>query len=153
MEFSVSASDVMAALTLGLAIYIAWHQRALGTSQKHLNDFLLKQGKEEVLNARKADLRAKFIRPDPHKKYHLEIRNKGKGTARNVRIEFPEGDDLVLESDVDCKFPLEVLAPDKAVELVALIGCGRGNKQLIKLIWDDDSGKNNEISSYPTIYS
>jgi hypothetical protein len=71
--------------------------------------------------------------------------------ARNVRIEFPEGNDLVPLSDIDNKFPLESLDTFQSVELVAAVHMGTKRKQIVRLIWSDDSAEYNEKIVYPTL--
>ena len=122
---------MIAILALGLSIYVF---------------------KKEVLNARKAYLGAIISKPDPNEHYLLEIINKSKNTARNIRIEFPEGNDLFKQSELDSKFPIEMLDPDGSVTLYTNIYHPSGSKHHFKLIWDDDFGKDNEKSFNPTIY-
>ncbi|WP_217271910.1 hypothetical protein [Sphingopyxis sp. BSNA05] len=103
---NISSSDVIAFLALLIAVYSAWHQRAVNATQQRVNEFLLQQGENEALDARKADLGANFIKLG-NNKHRLKIWNKGKATARNIRIEFPDGNDIVDEGDIRRKFPLE----------------------------------------------
>jgi len=147
---NISSSDVIAFLALLIAVYSAWHQRAVNATQQRVNEFLLQQGENEALDARKADLGANFIKLG-NNKHRLKIWNKGKATARNIRIEFPDGNDIVDEGDIRRKFPLEALDQFQPVELLAMVTWGSNGKQHIKLVWDDDSGSDNEKSIYATI--
>ncbi len=150
MDISVSSSDAIAILALLISGYVAWRQHSVNASQEKLNEFLHEQGESQALDARKADLGTSFIKLGKSN-HRLKIWNKGKATARNVRIEFPDGCDVVIKSDVESKFPLESLDPHHTVELIAPVHLGTKSKHHIKLIWDDSSGDNNEKSTYPTL--
>ena len=150
MEFTTSGSDVIAVFALLVSGYVAWQQRSLNASQKRLNDLLLEQGESQVRDSQKADLGASFIKLGSSK-YRLKVWNQGKSKARNVRIEFPDGNDVLIPSDVESKFPLEVLEQHHSVELIAAVHMGTKSKHHIKLIWEDDYGRDNEKSVYPTL--
>ena len=150
MPFSVSISDVIAVAALGLSGYAIWRQKPLFESQKRLNALLLEQGENEALDARKADISASFVKLGKSK-YRLKIFNKGKATARNVRIEFPDGDDVILADEVSDKFPMEVMEQHHSVDLIAAVHMGTKRKHPVKLIWADDFAENNEKTVYPTI--
>lgn len=150
MNFSISFSDVIAAVALLLSVYATWKTLGLNESQKRLNDFLLKQGESQELDARKADLGATFLNLG-NNRHRLKIWNKGKAAARNVNITFPEGTDVLIESDINAKFPLEVLEQHQSVELIAAPHMGTKQKQTIRLTWDDDFSSENEKTLYPTL--
>jgi hypothetical protein len=68
-----------------------------------------------------------------------------------VRISFPEGQDCFIDSDINSKFPLEVLEPMQGVELIAGITMGSRSKYAIGLAWEDDSSDVNEKTVYVTL--
>lgn len=107
--------------------------------------------KESVVSgeAKKGDLRAAFV--NYGRNYKLKINNRGPGSARNVRIEFPDGGECIIKSEVEEKFPLELLEPDESVELIAAIHLGSKRKHAVKLTWDDDKNLNNEKTVYATL--
>lgn len=150
MEFSISFSDVLATIALLLSGYATWKSLRAGESEKRLNDFLLEQGKNQELDARKADLGASFLKLG-NSKYRLKIWNKGKATARHVNITLPEDNDVLIESDIKAKFPLEVLEQYQSVELIAAPHMGSKQKQKIRLTWADDFSEENEKTLYPTL--
>jgi hypothetical protein len=82
--------------------------------------------------------------------YRLKIYNKGKSTVKNVRIEFPEGNDILIQSDVDNKFPLESLESFQSVELLVSEHMGTKSKHMIRLIGSDDTDEQNEKLVYLT---
>nr|VFK49672.1 MAG: hypothetical protein BECKTC1821D_GA0114238_10825 [Candidatus Kentron sp. TC] len=112
MPLTIDLGDIIAGCALLFSICATWRtasfnerQKSLIESQEKLNNLLLKKEEGEALSDKKADLGASFVKLGSSN-YRLKIWNKGNATARNVRLEFPEGNDVVIESEVDKKFPL-----------------------------------------------
>ena len=148
---------VIAGLALLLSIYATWktirfndRQKALIESQELLNKRLLAREEEQALADRRADLGANFIKLG-RSDWRLKVFNKGPAPARNVRISFPEGQECFIDSDINSKFPLEVLEPMQDVELIAGITMGSKRKYAIGLAWEDDSSDVNEKTVYVTL--
>ena len=157
MIFSLTTSDIVAGLAFLLSAYATWktvkfneRQKSLIESQEKLNQHLLEKEDGELMTEKKADLGATFIKFGSSN-YRLKIWNKGKAAARNVSIEFPEGNDCFIESDINSKFPLETLDKHQSVELIAAVEMGTKNKHAIKLVWTDDFKSTNEKIVYPTL--
>lgn len=157
MPITIDAGDVIAGMALLLSAYATWktfrfneRQKSLIASQEKLNNLLLEKESNQVESEKKADLGASFIKLGSNN-YRLKIWNKGKSTSRNVRIEFPEGNDIVPQSEIDDKFPLESLDTFQSVELIAAVHMGTKRKHVIRLIWSDDSAEHNEKIVYPTL--
>lgn len=157
MPVTIDAGDVIAGLAFLLSGYATWQtisfnkkQKSLVESQEKLNNLLLEKENADSLREKKADLGASFIKLGSNK-YRLKIWNKGASTARNVRIEFPEGNDMVSDSEVTDKFPMESLERYQSVELIAAVGMQTKGKHVVRLIWEDDSNPHNEKLSYPTL--
>jgi hypothetical protein len=157
MPFTFTPGDVVAGLALILSAYAIWttsrfnkRQISLIESQQRLNELLLQKGESEVLDARKADLGASFIKLGSSN-YRLKIWNKGKASARDVRIDFPDGNDVVPDSEIEGKFPLESLEQYQSVELIAAVSMDTKSKHAIRLAWSDDCSEKNEKTVYPTI--
>lgn len=151
------AGDVIACLALILSGYATWRtgrfnekQKSLIEGQKELTNLLLEKEKGDVLDDKKADLGATFVKLGSSK-HRLKIWNKGNATARNVKLEFPEGNDVLIQSDIDEKFPLESLEKHQSVELIAAVHMGTRRKHVIRLIWEDDAQEYNEKNAYPTL--
>ena len=154
---SLSASDVLAALAFLLSAYATWktvqfnsRQKSLIESQERLNIRLLEKEDAESVEQKKADLGATFIKLGSSN-YRLKIWNKGKSAARSVLIDFPDGSDFVSRSDVEGKFPLEVLEPHQSVELLATMHMGSKRKHTVKLNWADAFSSTNEKIIYATL--
>lgn len=157
MPVTIDAGDVIAGLAFILSGYATWQtvsfnkkQKSLVESQEKLNNLLLEKENEDSLKEKRADLGASFIKLGSSK-YRLKIWNKGASTARNVRIEFPEGNDVVIDSEVTDKFPMESLERHQSVELIAAVHMQTKRKHVVRLIWEDDAQSHNEKLSYPTL--
>jgi hypothetical protein len=154
MPFPISVGDAIAIGALLLSAYATWttfrfnqKQNKLIESQDRLNKLLLEKEATEILNIKKADLGATFIKIGSNNRRL----NKGKSAARNVSLSFPDGNDCLVQSDIDSKFPLETLDTLQSVELIASISLGSKSKHSIKLTWSDDFSDHNEKVVYPTI--
>ncbi len=157
MPITVDAGDVVALLALFLSGYATWQtvsfnkkQKSLFESQEDLNRRLIEKENEGLIKGKKADIGATFIKLGSSS-HRLKVWNKGESSARNVRIEFPESEGIVMESDVSSKFPLEVLEKHQSVELIAYVHNGTKRKHTVRLLWDDEAGTNNEKIVYPTL--
>lgn len=157
MPVTIDAGDVIAGLAFLLSGYATWQtvsfnkkQKSLVESQEKLNNLLLEKENEGAVKEKRADLGASFIKLGSSK-YRLKIWNKGSATARNVRIEFPEGNDVVIDSEVSDKFPMESLERHQSVELIAAVHMQTKRKHVVRLIWEDDAQTHNEKLSYPTL--
>jgi hypothetical protein len=155
MPVTIDAGDVIAGLAFLMSGYATWQavsfnkkQKSLVESQEKLNNLLLEKESDDALKEKSAVLGASFIRLGSSK-YRLKVWNKGAATARNVRLEFPEGNDVVFDSEVSDIFPMESLERHQSVELIAHNQAKR--KHVIRLIWEDDAQPHNEKLSYPTL--
>jgi len=125
-------------------------QLSLIESQEELNKRLLAQAESEALEARRADVGAKYVKLD-HSNYSLRVFNQGEAPARNVQIEFPDGEPPVPQSELTDKFPVEILEPDASVELMAAVHMGTPRKQKVVLRWADEHSDDNEKTAYVTL--
>jgi hypothetical protein len=100
---------------------------------------LLDKEQQESLVQKQADISANFIhvgRGD----YRMKVFNKGKNSATNVRIEFPNGNEILLEDDLNEKFPMPALEPQQSVEIIASVCLGSPRRMDVEVVWDDQSG-------------
>jgi len=154
---AVSLRDIVAGLALVLSAFATWktvrfneRQKSLIESQERLTKRLLEKEEGESAAEKKADLGATFIKLGSST-YRLKIWNKGKAAARNVSIEVPEENDCLIQSDIEAKFPLEILETYQSVELIAAVHMGTKRKHSLKLRWSDDFSTENEKVVYPTL--
>lgn len=157
MALQISLGDIAAVAALTISIYslkktvdFNKKQTEFAEANAKLNKFLLMKEEEEKLQRVKADISANFVSMGKNKQV-LKIFNKGKGTAKNVRLEFLEGDGLFIESEVTDKFPVPILESFQRVDLTAINEFRSASRIHVKLIWDDDFGKDNEKVLTPTV--
>jgi len=157
IEPTISWGDIFAGLAFllscfatGMTLWFNHRQNSLIQSQERLNNMLLQQGERDARDAARADLGATFIKLGSSK-YRLKVWNKGKATARNIRIDFPDGNDIVDDSEIREKFPLESLDQHQSVELTAALYMTGKLKHTVRLIWEDNASGSNEKVVYPTL--
>jgi hypothetical protein len=151
------SSDLISLIALFVSAFAAWktirfneRQKSLIESQERLNALLLEKEHGEVETSKKADLGATIVKLG-NSKYRLKIWNKGSAAARNVSISFPEGNDIVDDTEVNDKFPLESLGTFDSVELIAFVSMDTKRKQVVCITWADDFSDKNSRTVYPTL--
>ena len=126
-------------------------QIELADTAERLNRMLIDREAGEALAARRADVSANMFKAGKND-YRLKVFNRGKGTARNVRlIDLSGPDTILMASDIQHKFPLPILEQHQSAELIAAIHMGSKLRTHIKLIWDDDAGVGQEKELTPSL--
>ena len=148
---------IFTALAFLLSVYATYktiqfnrRQNEMANIQTELNKLLLRKETNDAVQSFKADLGVNFIKIGTNSR-RLKVFNKGKGRATNVKINFPDGNEMIVESDIDSKFPLEVMEQHQSVELIATSHFGSPSKITVELIWDDDTGIAQSKIFYPTL--
>lgn len=157
MPIKIDLSDIVALLALGLSLYsmrktfeFNRRQNEFAETANKLNTLLLEKESQGALDQKRADISADFIKVGQNER-SLRVFNKGRSLARDVRIEFPEGTGVLIPDEVQDKFPIPILEQDQSVELIAAVTFGSSSRMTIKLIWNDESGADNEKTLTPTI--
>ena len=157
MPIKIDLSDIVALLALGLSLYsmrktfeFNRRQNEFAETANKLNTLLLEKESQDALDQKRADISADFIKVSQNER-SLRVFNKGRSLARDVRIEFPEGTGALIPDEVQDKFPIPILEQDQSVELIAAVTFGSSSRMTIKLIWNDESGADNEKTLTPTI--
>ena len=153
----IDFGDIIALLALILAGYSTKKTFDFNKRQKEfidtndaLNKILLRKERKEAISELSADLSANFIKYGSSD-YRLKVFNKGKAAAKNVRIELPEGNGMLIPNDIEGKFPIPILEQFQSVELLASVSFGSSSRMTIKLIWNDDEGYDKSKILTPTI--
>ncbi len=111
--------------------------------RNELDGLLLNKEKQSIVKTKSADFGARILSYGKNDK-KLEITNKGMATARQVNIEFPEGNHILIESDIRTKFPLETMEPGQSVQLIVADSLGVvERKLLIRISWKDEAREEN----------
>lgn len=152
----MGSSDIIALIALFVSLAVAavtfWFYRrqlALIDTQEQLNRRLLEKDEADTIEARQADIGAKLVRLG-NSKYRVKVFNRGKSAARNVRIEFLDGNGMIPNDEIRSKFPMEVLEQHGSIELIAAVHMQTPRKQAVLLKWADDHSDSNEKTSYLT---
>lgn len=156
MGLELDAGDAIAGLALVLSVYSAWATHRFNKRQTHfertserLNLLLIEKESEERALGLQADLSSAFYRFG--KETRLKIFNRGRGAARNIQIEFPDGGELFIPSEVARKFPVPLLEQHGVVELIASTNMHSPSRAHIRLTWDDEAGKGRAKDLHPTL--
>jgi hypothetical protein len=145
------ASAIVALVALILSVISMYKTNKFGSTADRLNRMLIEREQVEGIASKKADLSANMIQVGKND-YRLKIFNRGKGTARKVRLIDLAGDSSVLiSSDIQLKFPISMLEQHQSVELIAAVTYGAGRSGHIKLQWDDETGVDHEKELTPVI--
>lgn len=154
---NISFGDIIAALALALSAYASWRSHRFKAKEAELMDLqrkvhslALEKEQREAEQADKADLGASFVSIGS-KKHRLKIFNKGKVPAHDVTIMFLDGNDVVPDSEIEDKFPMEHIDPGQAVDLIATVHMGTKRKHSIRLKWVDPGGLERVKDVYPTL--
>lgn len=153
----ISIADVIAGLALLLSAYATWRtlkfkrkEEEFLDLQAKVNALILEKEQREANQANRAELGAAFVSIGS-KNHRLKIFNKGRAVAYNVAVEFPNGNDIVLESELEEKFPMEAIEPGQSVELIAAIHFGTKAKHVVRLRWVDVDGKEQDKTVHATL--
>jgi hypothetical protein len=138
-------ANILATLALGFSIYTFFRQKTYAENQDRLNKILTEKELQATQIEKKADLGASLFQSGSKGGYRIKIWNKGRASAKNVKIEFPEGNEIINESELRSKFPLEALEPQAGVELWAIVHMGTKPKHVVKLLWDDIDERNEKV--------
>ncbi|QDY44490.1 hypothetical protein [Candidatus Pantoea soli] len=152
----MATSDVIALGALIVSIYTIIsselkskendrEQRVIKDEQDRLRKLILEKETKSAINELKAELGARMMKIS-NGNYRLKIYNKGKVEARNIEISFPDNDqnEYLSTSDIEQKFPYEILHPQNSIELIAWQSMNSKRKYKIKIKWDDEYQKGNE---------
>jgi hypothetical protein len=144
-------SAIVALVALIISIVSMHKANKFGATADRLNRLLIEREQADGVASKKADLSANIIKTGKSD-YRLKIFNRGKGTARNVRLIDLAGDcSMIMADEFQRKFPLTLLEQHQSVELIVVVTLGGSRSSHIKLQWDDETGVNHEKELTETI--
>jgi len=146
------ASAVAAFSALVVSIISLRKTNRFGETTDRLNRILIQRENAESAATKKADLSANFYEKGKSD-YQLKVFNRGKGRALNVRlIDLNcENSSILIAAEIYEKFPLPILEQHQSIELCAVVSLGSDGRAHIKLIWDDETGKDYEKELTPSL--
>lgn len=118
--------------------------------QQQMDRVLLREQAEQAQEGQKADLEADFVKSDHDSHPKLRIRNINQALAKNIRIDFPNGNNLLLKKEVDAIFPIATLNKHKEILLSIAVYNNAPRRIAIELIWDDGYNMNNSKQFTPS---
>lgn len=143
---TVAASDVIAGLAFAGAVFAIIQtakfnrrQIAFGETTDRLNQLLISKDAVEKAAADRAVVSASYLKSGVNS-YKVRVFNKGQGAASNLRLEVLEGGDVLIESDIESKFPWPLLEQHQNVDLIAAPSFGSSQRIVVRLTWDDATG-------------
>lgn len=144
----VGVGDLIAGAALLLSAYATWRAHRVSSRQERVLELeekvhalTLEREARLAISAEQADVSCSLVKLGSSK-YRLKVFNRGKAVARNVRIELADSSDLVPESEVRRKFPMRVIEPGQAVELMAMVHMQTKSRHSVRLHWEDANGAN-----------
>lgn len=144
-----AASAIVAFVALIVSAISLHKSNKFSATADRLNRLLIEREQADGIASKRADLSAEIIKVGNTK---LKVFNRGKGVARNVRlIDLDEGNSLLIAADIQRKFPVLVMEQHQSVELTAAVTHRSGPCAHIKLLWDDETGKDNEKELTPVV--
>lgn len=156
MIFSIDAGDIVALIAVGIAVWSAMQthrfnrrQTAFEETNERLNLVLLEKEAAESEANKRADLSANFYQAGKGK-YRLKVFNRGLGVARNVRFECLDESCLLIQGDINRKFPVPILEQHQNVELIGAVTLGSPSRVHIRLTWDDATGQDHQKELHPS---
>lgn len=149
-------SNGVAILALAVSVWSVMKTNAFNKRQDELSEITEKLSKaqlerenSELLSSLKADISANFVKIGAN--HRLKVFNRGKSTARNVRLENLDAGELIPKREIDRKFPMPILEQHQSIELIAFVHMSSPTRAHIRLTWDDDQGKDNVKELTPAI--
>lgn len=126
-------------------------QDELAATTEELNRLLIERETQAGRESKRADMSANLISVGKND-WRLMVFNRGKGTARNVRLlDLQEGRSILIRNDIQHKFPLPILEQHQSVEIIAALDLGSPRRAHIKLMWDDETGSDHEKELTPSL--
>jgi hypothetical protein len=145
------ASTVIALVALIVSALSMRKANKFGATADRLNTMLIEREEAEGVASKKADLSANMIKTGKSD-YRLKVFNRGKGTARNVRLtDLTGASSIIMANSIQSKFPIPILESHQSVELIVAVFLGSSLRCHIKLQWDDETGADHEKELTPTI--
>lgn len=155
---SVTISDVAAFAALAVAIWSAIQtgrfnrrQNAFAETAERLNKLLIDKEAAESKAQLKADVGVNFVKI-AKSDYRLKVFNRGPGEARNLRLEFLTGAELMIPSELKQKLPVPALERHQTVELMASINMQSPRRAHMLIHWDDDSGADQQKDVWSDVF-
>jgi hypothetical protein len=126
-------------------------QDELAATTEELNRLLIERETQAGKDSQRADLSANIITLS-RSSWRLKVFNRGRGTARNVRLlDLQVSNSILVQEDIAQKFPVPILEQHQSIEVLAALDLSSPPQAHIKLVWDDDTGTDQEKELTPSL--
>ncbi len=144
----------LALILAGISLYknhrSGKRQDELAATTEQLNRLLIERETQAGQDGKRADLSANLVNAGK-RNWRLKVFNRGKATARNVRlIDLQKDSSILAQQHIQWKFPVPILEQHQYVEVAAISLLNGPSRAHVKLVWDDDSGENHEKEVTPS---
>lgn len=124
---------VISVLAFGFSLYTyCKHDRKIKEQDELINKFTLEQFEKEKELEKRAIIQASVIKRDKGIR-EIKVYNKGKATAKNVVVTFPESPNLIID---EYPSPIDIL-PQDSIEIRTNIFYGSPSSTKIAFEWED----------------
>lgn len=145
LEFFVSSAIALIAVVISsISLWRSWRIEKV---QRQLNEINLQKELNAQALSKQAEIRVEMLNYGSGG-YRVELSNAGYATAKNVNLSFPDGNDLVIDSELKTKLPFHSLSPGRRVELIAAVHLGTPNKHRVLVSWEDGRGTSVENEEF-----
>ncbi|APR51916.1 hypothetical protein CA223_07260 [Sphingomonas koreensis] len=142
----IDTGDAIAIAALGFSIFTFWKQHKNTAQIGWLNSLLIEKEEGDALASKRADVSASIVRHSKHT-YHLRIYNRGKGNARNIRVNVLKGEGLFRDGDMAQKLPYPNLDTHQSFNLALFVHLQSPRRTTVQIEWEDDvSGGSKELT-------
>ena len=124
---------------LGTAFTYFKHERKIKAQEKLINDYQLDKIEEEKIQRKQAVIRASLIKGNKGQRI-LRVYNKGKATAKNIRLVIKDEPDYYYASN---PFPFPALNEGENVDLNIFLHMGSPNNISFEILWNDEYSDDN----------
>lgn len=127
---------------LGSIFTYTIHDRKIKAQEKLINDHQIGKIEEEKIQKTQATVRATLIKGNKGHRI-LRVYNKGKATARNVRLIVKDEPNYLYATN---PFPFSALNEHENVDLKIRLHMGSPDNISFEILWDDEYAENNRHS-------
>jgi len=140
MTFIQCAPIIISLLAFGFSLFTyRKHDKKIKDQTKLINDFTLEKLTKEKELEKKAIVEANDERYDKGKRI-IKIYNRGKATAKNVKVSFPDDPNIIIR-----EFPSSFdISPQNSMDISVSIFVGSPSTIKIAIEWEDGIRFNNK---------
>ncbi|WP_143595787.1 hypothetical protein [Tropicibacter naphthalenivorans] len=153
-EVVTGISSVIAILISILAWWTSYRaakdQSKLTLRETELVRLLIAKEQRDHASSLSTEVSARLHNTGKHN-WKLRVFNRGPAEAKNVRLEVLSENSFFSESWISNKFPMPRMEAGQSVDILASVVLSSHEKEDIRILWDDSTGKNRSNTITVTI--